>query len=350
VRIAAATILAQVGDPRFVRQPYQVRSGGRAARAVQAIEPSMVTIPAGLALLGGEDADADSDELPQSRVPIAAFELAVYPVTNAEFACFMENKGYEQIDLWTPAGQAWLRGESRLDAETEESLREYHRWLRGDLENILAGWKESRSLSEKDAAWYRELATDWTEDDYVDAYNRQILSEQRREPFYWRDSRFSALTQPVIGVNWYEAMAYAAWLARVTGKPYRLPSEAEWEWAARRNARRYPWGDAWEPARCNSSESRLGQPSPVGVYPHGATPDGLHDLSGNVYEWAATLYRPYRYDPTDGREDPLVEGIRVMRGGSWYLGRTNVRCANRGRRNPGYWRHNLGYRIARSLE
>ena len=152
----------------------------------------------------------------------------------------------------------------------------------------------------------------------------------------------------MVGVNWYEAMAYAAWLAWVTGRPYRLPTEAEWEWAARRNMCRYPWGDDWDPARCNSSESRLGQPSPVGVYPHGATPDGLHELAGNVYEWTATLYKPYRYAPDDGREDPLADGIRSARGGSWYVGRTNVRCAYRFRFDPGDRDNDLGYRLARA--
>ena len=352
VRIAAATVLAQVGDPRFVRRPYAVLRTAdddeTVTRIVHAIEPQMVTVPGGRALLGGEDPDADSDELPQSEVQVAAFELAVYPVTNAEYACFIEDGGYNLSDLWTPAGQGWLRAEGKLDPETEDALRQQHRWLRGDLENILAGWKESRSLSEEEAANWRGIATQWSEDDYVEAYNRQILGEQRSEPFYWRDSRFNAATQPVVGVNWYEAMAYAAWLARVTGRLYRLPSEAEWEWAARRNVRRYPWGNDWDPARCNSSESRLGQTSPVGVYPHGATPDGLHDLAGNVYEWTATLYRPYRYDPADGREDPLADGLRVYRGGSWYVGRTNVRCAYRYWSDPGDRFLDLGYRLARA--
>ncbi len=88
----------------------------------------------------------------------------------------------------------------------------------------------------------------------------------------------------------------------------------------------------------------------MGVYPHGATPDGLHDLAGNVYEWTATLYRPYRYDPADGREDPLADGLRVMRGGSWYVGRTNVRCSYRDWDDPWNWDYYLGYRLARSLE
>jgi len=352
VRIAAATILAQVGDPRFVRQSFQVSasSGGRVARVVQAIQPTMVTIPAGLALLGGEDPDADNDELPQSRVPIAAFMMAVYPVTNGEFACFIEDHGYEQTDLWTPAGQAWLRGVGRLDPETEDALRRQHRWLRADLENILADWRENQSSNEEEIANWRGIAAEWTEDDYVEAYNRQILGEQRREPFFWRNSRFNALAQPVVGVNWYEAMAYAAWLTQATGASYRLPTEAEWEWAARRNIRRFAWNGDWDAARCNSSESRLGQPSPAGVYSRGATPDGLHDLSGNVFEWTATLYRPYHYDPGDGREDLLVDGLRVVRGGSWYTNRTDVRCAYRNWNYPRCWDDDLGYRIARSLE
>lgn len=352
VRIAAATVLAQVGDPRFVRRPFTVMrtatDGQTAARAVEAIEPLMISIPAGLALLGGDDPQADEpDELPQSPVPVAAFELAVYPVTNGEYACFMEDNGYEQADLWTPAGQAWLEGEGKLDSETEAIYRNLHRVLKNDVENTLTTLKVTMNLSAEDEDTWRTLAT-WDEDDFVNLYTRQVFEEQRREPFFWRDSRFNAATQPVVGVNWHEAMAYAAWLARVTGNSYRLPTEAEWEWAARRNVRRYPWDDDWDAARCNASDSRLGQTSPVGVYPHGATPDGLHDMAGNVYEWTTTLYRPYRYDLADGREDLLADGVRVMRGGSWYVGRTNVRCASRDGYIP--WRRNdhLGYRLARA--
>ena len=154
----------------------------------------------------------------------------------------------------------------------------------------------------------------------MEAYADQILGEQRREPYYWSDSRFNQRNQPVVGVNWYEALAYAAWLSRVTGKAYRLPTEAEWEWAARRNTRRYPWGNEWDPDRCNWRGSALNRPNPVGVYRQGATVDGLQELAGNVYEWTLSLYRPYPYEPDDGREEIDVEGLRVLRGGSWYIG------------------------------
>ncbi len=136
VRVAAATILGEVGDPRFVRRAY---AGG-----VEAIEPEMVRIPAGLATLGGEDEEADDDEKPECQVPVAAFELAVYPVTNAEFACFVDAKGYDDPTLWTPGGQAWLRGEGKLDPETEQQLRDVYRYFSRDVEAWISRTKRDR--------------------------------------------------------------------------------------------------------------------------------------------------------------------------------------------------------------
>ena len=341
VRVAAATILGEVGDPRFVRRTY---AGG-----VEAIEPSMVTIPAGLAILGGEDAEAYDDEKPESHVPVAAFALAVYPVTNAEFACFIEAKGYDDPSLWTAGGQAWLRGEGQLDPETEQNLRNLYRYFSRDVEAFIAQIKQSMAIDDAAADAWRWAAANLSEDEFVQGYGSQISGEQRREPFFWRNSRHNRPTQPVVGVNWYEAMAYAAWLARVTGKGYRLPSEAQWEWAARRSGRRYPWGDDWDGGKCNWRSSGLNAPNPVGVYPHGVTDDGLHELAGNVYEWTTSLYRPYPYRANDGREAADVEGLRVARGGSWYVDRDRVRCASRSRNYPRHWLDHWGFRLARTL-
>ncbi len=339
VRVAAAEVLTQVGDPRLVRRAY---AGG-----VEAIEPPMVPIPAGAATLGGDDPEAYDDEQPQCQVPVAAFELAVYPVTNAEFACFVDAGGYADESFWTAGGQAWLRGEGKLDPETEEQLRRLFRSFSPDVEGYIARVKQTQALDDAAADGYRAIAANWTEEQFVEAYGAQILGEERREPYYWRDSRFNGANQPVVGVNWYEAMAYAAWLAQVTGKGYRLPTEAEWEWAARRNVRRYPWGDAWDPGRCNWRGSALNRPNPVGVYPHGATEDGLHELAGNVYEWTVSLYRPYPYQTSDGRERTDVEGLRVLRGGSWYIDRDRVRCASRLRNIPWNRNNDSGFRLAR---
>ena len=137
VRVAAATILGEVGDPRFVRRPYG---------DVEAIEPQMVTIPGGVATLGGEDPEAYDDEMPACEVPLAAFELAVYPVTNAEFACFIDAGGYEDEDLWTEGGKAWLRGEGKLDPETEQDLRNFYRSFSDDVEAWIAADEANPSV------------------------------------------------------------------------------------------------------------------------------------------------------------------------------------------------------------
>ena len=277
VRIAAADILANVGDPRFVARTVLWQG-----RSVRVIEPEMVAIPGGMATLGGADPDASNDELPQCRVPVAPFALAHYPVTNAEYRCFMEAGGYDDESLWTEAGRSWLRGEGKLDAESERQYRQVHQALRQDLEGVLAYLKEANpGITDQEMDTWRTLST-WDEDRFVQAYAGNVLGEQRREPYFWDDSRFNRDNQPVVGINWYEAVAYANWLSRVTGNAYRLPTEAEWEWAARRfdpdrqetsADRRYVWGKDWDPDRCNSALSRVAQTTPVGIYPQGATPD-----------------------------------------------------------------------------
>ncbi len=115
-----------------------------------------------------------------------------------------------------------------------------------------------------------------------------------RAPQHWEGDRSpkSLESHPVVYVDHDDAVAYCRWLSQVTGKQVRLPSMAEWEKAARgdQDKRIYPWGDAWEPTRCNSKELGLGATTPVGIFPEGASPYGCHDMSGNVWEWTADVY------------------------------------------------------------
>ena len=178
------------------------------------------------------------------------------------------------------------------------------------------------------------------------------------QPAHWRDGNPPTAKEnhPVVHVSWYDAVAYCQWLSHVTGKSYSLPSEAEWEKAARgSDGRVYPWGEQWDKARCNSKESELGDTSPAGAYPQGASPYGLLDMAGNVYEWTLSLWgkdmkQPafrYPYDPSDGREHLGASNgiLRVLRGGAFYYNAICARAAHRVKSYPDYSVRTRGFRV-----
>ena len=118
-----------------------------------------------------------------------------------------------------------------------------------------------------------------------------------KPPDHWEDGRVPPGLEghPVVGVTWHDAMAYCRWLAEVVGKSVTLPSEAQWEKAARGSddQREYPWEGDWIDGYCNTSELGLGGTTPVGIFPEGVSPYGCLDMAGNVWEWTSMQYRDY---------------------------------------------------------
>jgi formylglycine-generating enzyme required for sulfatase activity/serine/threonine protein kinase len=172
----------------------------------------------------------------------------------------------------------------------------------------------------------------------------------RTQPRYWDDDRWNGDEQPVNGVTWYECMAYARWLSAQTGDDYRLPTEAEWEKAARgTEGLRYPWGNQEPTDELANFADAGGRTTPVGSYPAGASPYGALDMAGNVWEWTSSVYQDYPYDPDDGREDisnPSEKRFSV-RGGGWDVQSRNLRAS--GRLSPVYHYYVVGCRLARHL-
>lgn len=190
-----------------------------------------------------------------------------------------------------------------------------------------------------------------TQSDYaafVAATGRAVpfLDDEYSRPYNWDRERRAhpegRAEHPVVLVSWYDAQAYCQWLGG------RLPSEAEWEKAGRGTDRRdWPWGNVWQPGRCNCSEANLGGTTPVGRFsPAGDSPCGAMDMAGNVWEWCNSLYAPYPYDARDGREDSAAEGGRTLRGGAFGLSRQKVRCAFRNRASPDDRGFTIGFRVA----
>src|SRR5512147_724040 len=183
-----------------------------------------------------------------------------------------------------------------------------------------------------------------------DEYDHFCAVTGRRKP---KDKGWGRGRRPVIHISWRDAVAYCAWLANETGHHYRLPSEAEWEYAARAGTTtRYAFGDAITPRDANYSESKLSKTTEAGSYPPNAW--GLYDMHGNVWEWVEDVWHDsYKGAPNDGSAWTDGEGqnsssLRVLRGGSWDGDPRDLRSANRGGDGPGSRGSILGFRVART--
>jgi formylglycine-generating enzyme required for sulfatase activity len=156
---------------------------------------------------------------------------------------------------------------------------------------------------------------------------------------------------PVIYVCWDDAVAYCQWLSEGTRLVYRLPTEAEWEKAARgTDGRIYPWGNHWDTTRCNTPENGINNTTPVAAYPDGASPSGLLDMVGNVWEWCATKWGntyPYNVEQDEWCGAYLQGDVsRAVRGGSFYDYSSYARCASRWFEPHWFEGKEVGFRVA----
>jgi len=236
----------------------------------------MVTIPAGPFTMGSDT--GPQDERPAHEITLPEFAIDRVPVTNADFAEFLNASG--------PRGR---RGERRFD------------------------------IDDPDARVHLEKGK-WRADQGYEKH-------------------------PVVEVPWAGARDYCAWRGK------RLPTEAEWEKAARgTDARKFPWGNA-PPDRSRAQfGAAYNETAPVDTRPAGASPYGVYDMVGNAWEWVSSAYRPYPYRAGDGREDAAAGPVRGTRGGGHDSPAEEITTTQRGRnlsRNPASGHHNIGFRCAR---
>jgi formylglycine-generating enzyme required for sulfatase activity len=247
--------------------------------------------------MGSED--AEEDERPVHRVHVDEFLMAVQPVTNAEYARFVRDTGHRapaiyELPLVVRAG----------GAEREQAFR------------------------------------------------------QAGAPYVWRDGTPppARMNHPVSLVRHDDASAYCAWLSANTGGAFRLPSEAEWEKAARggTESKRYPWGDRVEHEMANF----LADPATKGI--QGTTPCrsyppngyGLFDMAGNVWEWVYDWYDAQYYGTAGARNPtgPPLGQLRLVRGGSWLVADVRMlSCSHRHKVPPDTYSYGIGFRVARSV-
>ena len=334
-RIAAARALGQLGDPRFAR---------RRGPFGDYLLPPVVEIAGGDYRIGSDEG-LYQDEAPVHELKLAPFAVGRFPVTNAEWRRFVAAGGYADERWWQgEAAKRWQRGEG-TDKGPKEQWRRNRRFVCANPGLAATLLREGRISSRQIEFW--EEIRQMSDDDFEQKLRTRYAGGRQSEPALWNDPAFNDATQPVVGVCWYEVRAYCAWLSAQTGQDWRLPSEAEWEAAARgRAGHRYAWGDEFDAARCNVFETHVRRTTPVGVFPGGDTPEGLSEITGNVWEWTSSAYETYAYRADRRREDTdRADARRVVRGGSWNSYRVVARGACRDGGDPGARSDDVGLRL-----
>jgi len=230
-------------------------------------------VPAGEFIMG-EGVEWNILNLPYS------YYAAKYPITNVQYSLFVEAGGYGERQYWTAAG------------------------------------------------WAEKLNPQWDNEPWTGP------RQSRGEPF-------TLSNHPVIGVSWYESVAYCRWLTEVLrccgelaeGWQIRLPTEAEWEKAARgTDGRTYPWGEGFDVEKANGKATEVESTCAVGIFPDGVSYYGCHDMAGNVWEWCATQSGksyPYKIENEWTEAYLAGEDYKILCGGSWFIDSDHLRCAYR---------------------
>jgi formylglycine-generating enzyme required for sulfatase activity len=262
-------------------------------RGDDAVLEEFIMIPAGEFEMGDHFQEGDGDEVPVHSVYLDAYYIGKDKVSNREYRQFIENGGYADQKYWAEGG-------------------------------------------------YGEFG---------------------RQPRFWEDDRFNGGglsgndNFPVVGVSWFEAMAYCSWLSELSGMSCRLPTEAEWEKAARgKENRRYPWGASIDGSYANFEHS--GDPfepgiTPLRFYDKNVSFYGVRDMTGNVWEWCLDWYAGSEYyavSPKNNPAGPLSGSSRVLRGGGWVDSAYYHRAANRNSSFPENRNPIQGFRCVREIK
>ena len=337
-RIDAGLALGELGHLDLRPQEFTFEG-----RKVLAILPPLREVSGGVFIFGSDPNDeeaGESDRVPNRHHHLPGFSVGCYPVTNAEYRYFIDAGGYRDDRWWSPEGLAWKLGGPDAHAS---AFQEFNKYRKKVLEHGVDKMAQNYNWSPPTRRFWAEISQ--LDEDAARERARKIFDRPLDRAGYWDIPHLARPAQPVVGINWYEANAYCAWLSAVSGRTFRLPTELEWEKAARgANGRIYPWGDDFHPNKCNSVEGRIYRMTPVGLYPSGISPTGIFDASGNVWEWTASYYKAY-----PGQKEDLVkeygEKYRVVRGGSWDAERRYVRCAYRNWFVPDSFPDDFGFRL-----
>jgi len=314
VRARCGDVLGELGDPRLEKMEWcEVPEGEFLMGCIE--EEAQIILKERINFYKMQSWNFSTDDVqrwsqriqrivPLHSIWLPKFFIKKFSVTNQEFRLFWKSGGYMKKRWWSNAGFSWL----------------------------------NRSREDEDKM----------------ALKKAQRRNGRTEPALWNDFEWGIPNRPVVGVTWYEATAYCVWLneqmqfARELPDGYvvRLPTEAEWEKAARgTDGRNWPWGNEWQSNYANTQETNLLTTSSVGIFLEGASYYNVLDMAGNSRDWCNSLLAEYPYNSKDGRERVDTDGKRALRGGSWFPSMYSARCAYRRHFPPDTHHDGLGFRV-----
>lgn len=315
LRFEIGNVLGRLGDDR-------IGVGIRKIYGVDYPDIKWIRIPSGISEFGSPQGHINKVHFKE----LSEYLISMYPITNEQFRPFLA-QGYSKKEYWTNEGWAWVNGQDEIYFKketsgryTEERKKQYEIWLK------------SRVL------------------------------ERRKEPFWWQDYPWNIANRPVVGITWYEAVAYCNWLnieCRMQLKVFLsdeefadaqicLPTLEEWEKAARGpKCTKYPWGKNldYKRIRANVDICNLNQTCAVGIFSEGKSGYGLYDVAGNVYEWISTGVTQIETEKWKRECENLEEKYeRLVKGGAWNMDYEQTKAAYDEWDYPLIFDQNTGFR------
>jgi formylglycine-generating enzyme required for sulfatase activity len=266
--------------------------------------------------------------------------------------------GYDDPRWWVGSVAADWRMGIGTAAGIHDDVRLWVERYRTDRALLDATYEDGSITTEVYERW--QWRATLSEEELTAHLEERYPSVRHTEPQEWANHRMNHPSQPVVGISFFEARAYCAWLTAQTGQPYRLPTDSEFEAAAMGlEGRDFPWGGPYDPERVNGIDSHVLTTTPIGVYPEGDSPEGITDLSGNVEFWTSTLPGP---DSTGGGQPPELtwtpkledsdaplDSGRVVRGGSWLDNHSRLHPTYGVTYGPTFRPDCVGLRLARDV-
>ena len=320
-RDKAGKILGEIGDPREGVTYIKINS-------ILIPDIKWELIPEGILHMGVKDDEVGFiDEKPFHSLTMNEYYVSRYPITNAQYNCFIESGGYKNEEYW------------RFSADSI-------RWLNG---------KEINLSSLDDDKKLKGLHEEWL-----------INDTMRSQPWLWNYRQWKNPNHPVVGVSWYEALAFCHWL-NSTGYYEKLeislPSEDEWEYLARGNKLlKYSWGNERNSNEGNYVDSNINHTSSVGLFSPGIAHNSIsvYDITGNIWEWTLSQWgdsvkKPdYVYCKWDEqnnlRNDVTKNSLRIIRGGAWGFNDKEIRCPIRKKIHPINRNYATGFRVSAKIK